>query len=157
MKINLNVNGKDIEVDVPSNLRLSIVLRDVIGRKGVKHSCGTGLCGYCLILLEDTPVYSCLYPASRAHDKKIITIEGITQRADYSNIIKGFELANVDLCPNCAPARLLLTYHQLKINRELTSQMIDNIIQSVNCDCTDNKNLKEAIYLSANFYEGGSF
>lgn len=157
MKFKLNINGKEHEIDAPSNYRLSLVLRDIIGRKSVKHSCGCGKCGFCLVLVDDEPVYSCLSPVFKYQNKKIKTLEAITQKSEYANIIKGFELANVDLCPNCAPARILLTYHQLEKNRELTSDMVENIIESVTCDCTDNKTLKEALYLAANFYKGGHF
>ncbi|MGL1894442.1 MAG: 2Fe-2S iron-sulfur cluster-binding protein [Spirochaetaceae bacterium] len=156
MKYKLNVNGKELNVDSPSNLRLSVLLRENLGRKSVKHKCGNGRCGACLVLLDNIPVYSCLYPASKAQNKKIVTLESITQKTEYNNIIKGFELANVDLCPNCAPARILLTYHQLEENRELTADMLDNIIQSISCDCTDIKSLKEGLYLAANFYQGGN-
>lgn len=157
MKFKLNVNGKDYEIDSPSNQRLSLVLRDIIGRKSVKHNCGSGQCGFCLVLLDDNPIYSCIYPVFKAQNRKIITLEAITQKSEYANIIKGFELANIDLCPNCAPARILLTYNQLEKNRELTEEMINNILQSVTCNCTDNKALKEAIYLAASFYDGGNF
>ena len=157
MKFKLNVNGKDYVIDAPSNQRLSLVIRDIIGRKSVKHNCGCGSCGFCLILLDNEPVYSCIYPVFKAQGSKIITLEAITQKSEYSNIIKGFELANMDLCPNCAPARILLTYHFLENNRELNDEMIENIIESVTCDCTDNKTLREAIYLAASFYDGGNF
>lgn len=155
MKFKINLNGKDIDVDVSSNLRLSRLIGDVLGRKSVKHNCSSGRCGFCLVLVDGDPVYSCLYPAYRAQGKKIITLESLTSKSEYNSIIKGFELANVDLCPNCAPSRILMTYHQLEKKRELTSEMIDNIIESITCDCTDNIILKEALYLAANFYQGG--
>lgn len=157
MKFKLNVNSKDYIIDAPSNQRLSIVLRDIIGRKSVKHNCGCGRCGFCLILLDNEPIYSCIYPVFKAQNKKIITLEAITQKSEYSNIIKGFELANIDLCPNCAPARILLTYHHLENNRDLSDEIVDQIIESVTCDCTDKKRLKDAIYLAASFYDGGNF
>lgn len=157
MKFKLIVNDKEVEVDAPSNIRLSNLLKETLGRNSIKHGCNKGTCGSCLILLDNVPIYSCLYPASRAQNSKIITLEGIYQKNEYNNIVKGFQLAGVDLCPNCAPARILLTYHQLEKNRELTVEMVDNIIQSITCDCTDTKSLKEAIYLAANFYEGDNF
>ena len=157
MKLKLNVNGKEIEADAPSNIRLSVLLRDILGKKSIKSGCKKGRCGLCLTLIDDTPIYSCLYPAIKAQESKIVTIEAITQKTEYNNIIKGFELAGVELCPNCAPGRILLIYHNLKQNRELTEEMVNNILESINCDCTDDKSLKEAIYLAANFYEGGSF
>lgn len=157
MKFSLEINGKETTIDAPSNIRLSVLLRDFLGRRSIKHGCQCGQCGKCIIILNDKPVLSCLYPASRAQGKSITTIEGISQKSEYNNIVKGFELAEVDLCPSCAPSRLLLTYHQLKRSRELTPEMIKNILLSVNCNCTENKVLKEALYLAANFFEGGGF
>lgn len=157
MKFKINVNGKEHDIDAPSNQRLSLVLRDLIGRKSVKHNCGCGHCGFCLVLIDDNPIYSCIYPVFKVQNKKIITLEAITQKSEYANIIKGFELANMDLCPNCAPARILLTYHQLEKHRELNDEMIDYILESITCNCTDNKTLKEALYLASSFYNGGNF
>ncbi len=157
MKFNLIINGKEVEIDAPANIRLSVLLSEILNRKSVKHNCGSGQCGFCLILIDDKPIYSCIYPASIAQNKRITTLESITQKSEYLNITKGFQLAEVELCPNCAPARILLTLNHLERNRELTGEMIDNIIESVTCDCTDTKALKEALYLSSNFYEGGHF
>ena len=66
MVFELIINGKETEVDVPSTLRLSVLLRDVLNRKSVKHNCGCGKCGYCLIILDEKPVYSCLIPAYKS-------------------------------------------------------------------------------------------
>lgn len=156
MKISLNINGKESSIDAPANIRLSNLLRDLFGRKSIKGGCQCGLCGKCLILLDGKAVYSCMIPAVKVQNRNIITLEYITQKSEFNNIIKGFELAGVDLCPTCAPSRILLTYNQLESTRELSGEMIKNIIKSVNCDCTNNKNLKEALYLAANFYTGGA-
>lgn len=156
MKFNFNFNGKDIEVDSPSNIRLSVLIRETMSKKTVKQSCGCGKCGFCLVLVDDKPIYSCIYPAAMVQGKKVITIDFISQKNEYANIVKGFEEANVDLCPNCAPSRILLTYNLLQKSRELSEEMLDRVVESINCDCTDIRNLKEAIFLAANFYSGGS-
>lgn len=156
MKFSLTINGKDTTIDAHANIRLSVLLKDILQRKSIKGTCQCGQCGKCLVIIDGKPAYSCLIPASMVQNSSIVTLEYITQKSEYSNIIKGFELADVELCPTCAPSRILLTYNQLEKTRELSGEMIKNIIQSVNCDCTDNKNLKEALYLAANFYRGGN-
>lgn len=157
MLFKLKINGKETEVDAPSNIRLSILLKEFCGRKSIKQNCQNGNCGLCLVLVDDKPVYSCIYPGFKTINKSVITLEGITQRVEFQSIIKGFDLSGISLCPLCASSRTLLTYYYLKDNKELKSFMIKNILESVTCSCTPNESLKEALYLAANFISGNEY
>lgn len=154
MLFKLNINGKKAEIDAPSNIRLSNLLKEFNGKKSIKHNCQNGNCGLCLVLVNDKPVYSCIYPGYKAINKNITTLEGISQKSEFQNIIKGFDLAGVVLCPLCASSRTLLTYYYLNEKKELKQYMVSNIIESVSCDCNCNESLIEAIYLAANFFGG---
>lgn len=154
MLFKLTINGKKTEIDAPSNIRLTNLLKDYGGRKSIKHSCQNGNCGLCLVLVDDKPVYSCLYPGYKAINKKITTLEGVSQRSDFHNIVKGFDLAGVVLCPLCAGSRILLTYYYLNEKKELKQYMLNNILESVSCNCNSNESLVEAIYLAENFFGG---
>lgn len=151
MIFNLKINGKESEFDAPSNIRLSSLLKEYANRKSVKYSCMNGNCGLCLVLIDNKPVYSCIYPGYKAINHEVTTLEGIVQRNEYQSIVKGFELAGVNLCPQCSSARILLTYHFLIEKRELKEFMIKNILDSVNCSCTLDESLREAIYLANKF------
>jgi aerobic-type carbon monoxide dehydrogenase small subunit (CoxS/CutS family) len=76
----LNVNGKRVEVDSPDDSPLLTVLRDTVGLVGSRFGCGQGLCGACLVLLDDKPVPSCTTPLWQAADATVVTIEGLTAR-----------------------------------------------------------------------------
>lgn len=154
MIFNLKINGKESEFDAPSNIRLSALLKDYANRKSVKSSCLNGNCGLCLVLIDNKPVYSCIFPGYKAINHEITTLEGIVQKSEYQSIIKGFELAGVTLCPHCSSGRILLTYHFLVEKRELKEFMIKNIIDSVKCSCTLDESLREGIYLANNFIGG---
>src|SRR5262245_58408465 len=75
--IKLNVNGKDVQVDVEPDMPLLWVLRDVIGLTGTKYGCGMALCGACTVHLNGQPTRSCVTPVSAIGDQKVTTIEGL--------------------------------------------------------------------------------
>ena len=41
----LRINGREHELDVPDDMPLLWVLRDVVGLTGTKFGCGVALCG----------------------------------------------------------------------------------------------------------------
>src|SRR5207244_4176151 len=62
----LNINGRDVTVDVPADMPILWVLRDVVGLTGTKFGCGMALCGACTVHLEGQPIRSCVTPVSAA-------------------------------------------------------------------------------------------
>ena len=74
MRITLNLNGRDMEVDVQSGELLLETLRR-LGCWSVKHGCETGECGSCSVLLDDRLVPSCLLPAAHADGHRLLTVE----------------------------------------------------------------------------------
>ena len=66
MPFTLNVNGKSARVDVPADMPLLWVLRDVLDLKGTKYGCGMGLCGACTVHLDGEAVRACQTPVSAA-------------------------------------------------------------------------------------------
>ena len=58
--ITLTINGERREVDVPPDMPLLWVLRDVLSLTGTKFGCGIAQCGACTVHLAGKPVRSCL-------------------------------------------------------------------------------------------------
>src|SRR5499426_2730946 len=75
--IQLEINGKRRNVDLPGTTPLLWALRDEIGLTGTKFGCGMALCGACTVHVDGQPVRSCITPISAVAQKKIVTIEGI--------------------------------------------------------------------------------
>ena len=59
-KIALELNGEPVEVAFAPHKTLLEVLREDAGLTGTKHGCELGECGTCTVLLDATPVLSCL-------------------------------------------------------------------------------------------------
>ncbi len=53
----LNINGRDVTVDVPADMPILWVLRDVVGLTGTKFGCGMALCGACTVHLDGFPIF----------------------------------------------------------------------------------------------------
>src|SRR5215813_1711678 len=77
MPFTLNVNGKTTTVDVPADMPLLWVIRDVLNLKGTKFGCGVGQCGACTVNLNGRAVRSCQTPVS-AVKANVVTIEGLS-------------------------------------------------------------------------------
>ena len=73
----LMINGKTQRVDVPPDMPVLWVLRDVIGLTGTKFGCGIAACGACTVHLDGQPTRSCVTPVSAVVGKQITTIEAI--------------------------------------------------------------------------------
>ena len=72
----LTINGERYELDVPDNMPLLWVIRDVVGLKGTKFGCGMSQCGACTVHLNGTAIRSCVTPVSAATGE-ITTIEAM--------------------------------------------------------------------------------
>src|SRR6266446_7643104 len=74
----LTINGRMRQVDVPADMPMLWVLRDVLGMTGTKFGCGMALCGACTVQLDGHAIRSCVTPVSAVAGKKITTIEGLS-------------------------------------------------------------------------------
>jgi len=72
MTVTFKVNGKPVTVDVPPDMPLLWVLRDVLDLKGTKFGCGAAHCGACTVQLRGVPTRSCVLPVSAAATGKRI-------------------------------------------------------------------------------------
>ena len=79
----LSVNGQAYEVDVPPDMPLLWVIRDVIGLTGTKFGCGIAACGACTVHLGGVAVRSCALPVSAVGGGKVTTIEGLSVKGDH--------------------------------------------------------------------------
>lgn len=138
----LNVNGQTYNVPVSNpDMPLLWVLRDLIGLTGTKYGCGIEVCGACTVLIDDQPEHSCVFNASSAVGKRIVTIEGLS--TDRSHPAQQAWIANqVPQCGYCQPGVLMTVAGAMKAGHhgsELASE-VKNL-----CVCGTYGRMKQAM------------
>jgi isoquinoline 1-oxidoreductase alpha subunit len=141
--ITLNVNNRDYTVSVSStSMPLLWVLRDVIGLTGTKYGCGIEVCGACTVLIDGQREHSCVFDASSAVGKKIMTVEGLATDADGQKAQQAWTANQVPQCGYCQPGMLMACVGSMKAGHhgsEIASDM-----QHV-CACGTYQRIRTAI------------
>lgn len=101
------VNGKQYNVPVTdSSMPLLWVLRDLIGLTGTKYGCGIEVCGACTVLIDGQREHACVFDASSAVGKKIVTIEGLSPTSSHP-AQAAWVNHQVPQCGYCQPGMLM--------------------------------------------------
>jgi len=143
--VTLNVNNETYDIVAYPNRTLLEVLRDDLHLTGTKESCGEGVCGSCTVLLNGTPVRSCLTLAVAVQGKEITTIEGLSGGEKLHPVQEAFVNHHAIQCGFCSPGMILTAYALLKENPRPTEAEIRRAISGNVCRCTGYAKIVEAI------------
>jgi isoquinoline 1-oxidoreductase subunit alpha len=144
----LNVNGRDVQVDVEPDTPLLWVLRDTIGLTGTKYGCGMALCGACTVHLNGQPTRSCVTPVSAVGEQKITTIEGLSP--DHSHPVqKAWLELDVPQCGYCQSGQIMSAVALLAQKPAPTDQDIDDAMSGNICRCGTYQRIRAAIHRAA--------
>ncbi len=144
----LNVNGKQIEVDVEDDMPLLWVLRDELGLTGTKYSCGVAACGACTVHVDGQPVRSCVMPASALAGRKITTIEALSPDGKSHPVQKAWVQLQVPQCGFCQSGMIMAATALLERNSNPSDADIDAAMTNI-CRCGTYARVREAIHLAA--------
>ncbi|MDH6236859.1 molybdopterin cofactor-binding domain-containing protein [Cryobacterium sp. CG_9.6] len=136
----ITVNGEPLEVSPAAGQSLRTLLRDA-GHQDVKKGCDTGDCGACSVLVDGTPIHSCIYPAFRAEGTAITTVAGLGQPGNLAPVQQKFVDAAGFQCGFCTAGMIVtastLTEHDL---HDLPRLLKGNL-----CRCTGYRSIDDAI------------
>ena len=144
----LNINGKDLDVDVEENMPLLWVLRDELNMTGTKYGCGVASCGSCNVIIDGVTTRSCVIPVSRAIGTKIKTIEGIESEQGLSIVQKAWIAEQVPQCGYCQSGMIMAAEQLLKDHPDPTDEEIDLAITNI-CRCGTYGRIRTAIKSAA--------
>jgi isoquinoline 1-oxidoreductase alpha subunit len=151
----LEVNGKQHEVDVPGDMPLLWVLRDVIGLTGTKFGCGMAQCGACTVQVDGAPVRSCVTPAAALAGKKITTIEGLS--ADVTHPVqRAWIEGDVVQCGYCQSGQVLAAASLLAQKPKPTDAEIDAAMSGNICRCGTYQRIRAAVHRASELMASGA-
>lgn len=148
-EIRFTINGEKRSVTTDEERSLLDVLREDFSLTGTKYGCGEGSCRACTVLIDGSPVQSCLTPASFAAGKKIETIEGLATGEQLHPVQQAFIDEEAMQCGYCVPGMIMTTVALL---RQKSSPSGDEIVQALNgnlCRCCGYTNLLKAVESAA--------
>ena len=148
MPYKLTVNGQSTNVDVPPDMPLLWVIRDVLNLHGTKYGCGIGQCGACTVHLNGRAVRSCQTQVSVAAGAKITTLEGLSLDGTHPLQLAWQEI-DVPQCGYCQAGQIMSAAALLAAKPEPTDQDIDAAMNGNLCRCGTYLRVREAIHKAA--------
>jgi isoquinoline 1-oxidoreductase alpha subunit len=145
--LKLTVNGRTRSVDVEPEMPLLWVLRGELNLPGTKYGCGVGLCGACTVHVDGEATRSCAMPVSEAVGKKIVTIEGLSERGLH-RVQKAWIEHEVPQCGYCQSGMMMATAAFLAKNPKPSDGDIDSAITNL-CRCGTYARVRKAIHALA--------
>ena len=140
----LRVNGTTHNLDVPAEMPLLWVLRDIIGLTGTKFGCGVGACGACTIHVDGEAARSCLTSVADAAGREITTIEGLSSDGTHP-VQRAWVQHNVPQCGYCQPGQIMQAAALLKQTPKPTEQEIVDTMTGNICRCGTYQRIKAAL------------
>lgn len=145
VKLQLNVNGKQMTTSVEPRVTLLDALRNYLDVTGCKRVCDRGTCGACTVMLDGKPVYSCSMLAIEARGKNIKTAEALNADGKLDAVPAAFVKADAQQCGFCTPGFVVAMRAALDKNPKATPAEIERGISGNICRCGTYEQMRHAI------------
>ena len=142
----LTINGQVHEVNMPDDMPLLWVLRDVLGLTGTKYGCGIAQCGACTVHLGGVAVRSCQTTMDMIEDMPITTIEGVGDTLIGAKVQAAWLDKEVVQCGYCQSGQIMSATSLLSENPKPTDTDIDDAMAGNICRCGTYVRIREAIH-----------
>jgi isoquinoline 1-oxidoreductase alpha subunit len=146
--ISFKVNGKPTSVDVPDDMPLLWVLRDVLDLKGTKFGCGVAQCGACTVQVNGTAIRSCQRRVSTVAGAEVTTVEGLSTDGSHP-LQRAWEELDVPQCGYCQAGQLMSASALLANKPNPTDADIDAAMNGNICRCATYLRIRQAIHRAA--------
>jgi isoquinoline 1-oxidoreductase subunit alpha len=148
MRVTFRVNGQPATVDVPANMPLLWVLRDVLELKGTKFGCGIAQCGACTVHLNGAPIRSCSTPVTAAENGDVTTIEGLSPDGTHP-LQQAWKELDVPQCGYCQAGQIMSAAALLQRTPRPSDGDIDAAMSGNLCRCATYLRIRQAIHRAA--------
>jgi isoquinoline 1-oxidoreductase subunit alpha len=147
--ITFKVNGQSQTVDVPADMPLLWVLRDVVGLTGTKFGCGIAQCGACTVHLDGQPVRSCVLPMAAVGPREVTTVEAVGRTATGRKVQEAWVALEVPQCGYCQSGQVMSAAALLSRKPDPQDADIDSAMAGNICRCGTYPRIRAAIKQAA--------
>ncbi len=144
--VKLVINGVEREFDVPEDMPLLWVLREVAGMTGTKFGCGAALCGACTVHVNGIATRSCVMPVGTLAGQRITTIEGLAQAGKRHPCQRAWAELSVPQCGYCQSGQIMSASALLAAQPAPTDEDIDAVMAGNLCRCGTYPRIRAAIH-----------
>ncbi|MDP2867210.1 (2Fe-2S)-binding protein [Methyloversatilis sp.] len=145
----INLNGRDVAVDMPDDTPLLWALRDGLDMTGTKFGCGIAMCGACTVHVDGQPTRSCVTPLSAVAGKKITTIEAVGEAKVGAVVQAAWQKLDVVQCGYCQSGQIMSATALLATNPKPSDADIDAAMSGNVCRCATYVRIRAAIHEAA--------
>jgi aerobic carbon-monoxide dehydrogenase small subunit len=149
MRVTLTVNSGTRAAEVRDGESLLTFLREELELPGSKNACEQGECGSCSVMLDGALVCSCLVLAAACADKKVETVEALSNGGKLHPLQQAFLVAGAVQCGFCTPGLIVAANALLQRNPEPTDAEIREALAGNICRCTGYGKILEAVHAAA--------
>lgn len=149
--IEVTVNGERHSLDVPPEMPLLWVLRDVLGLIGTKFGCGIAQCGACTVHLNGAPVRSCVMRVGDIAGQQVRTIEGLADGTRLHPLQQAWIAEDVAQCGYCQAGQIMSAAALLERSPDPSDAEIDQAMAGNFCRCGTYNRIRKAIHTAAAF------
>ena len=147
--MNLRINGDLKSVNVPADVPLLWVLRDVLGLTGTKFGCGIAQCGACTVHVDGNPVRCCVLTIGSGGERAITTIEGVGATPTGASVQRAWLDVEVVQCGYCQSGQIMSASALLRATPHPSDADIDAAMAGNICRCGTYVRIREAIKKAA--------
>ena len=154
MGMELLINGGRHTVKSDPERPLLYVLREELDMTGAKYGCGEGQCGACTVLVDGSPVRSCVTPLRALAGKQITTIEGLAQNGHLHPLQEAFIKADAMECGYCTSGMILAGAALLRRKPDPDETEIKRTLEGNICRCGTYPRIVAAVRMAARLQGG---
>ena len=148
MAVALNINGREVALDVPDDTPLLWAVRDELDLKGTKFGCGIGMCGACTVHINGVAQRSCITPVGSVAGAAITTIEGLNADGEHP-LQQAWVAAQTPQCGYCQSGQIMQAASLLAQNSNPSDADIVDAMSGNLCRCMAYTRIKKAIKMAA--------
>lgn len=136
-------------MDVDASTPLLYVLRNDLNLNGPRFGCGLAQCGACTVLVNGSPVRSCITPVSAIASAEITTLEGLGDRENPHPVQKAFIAEQAAQCGYCSNGMIMAAASLLENNADPSDSEIRQALAGNLCRCGTHTRILKAVRRAA--------